>query len=195
MNSAGVQIVLRLEFPLRQISASVTDIFPVSASGPAIASSGKLPRPPFISTLNAIGTRGRRGGVSVSISSPESHHEPTSYCACFHRGACNASTRNAGCGARPSSSGPPEVRTEAEPGRKDPDQRPLLAPLPLLNVRRQHLRVRLLAFGGEELESLMTRFAGYVWLRGLLRPIGRRQSLGHPTSGLWLIPWHVPPLS
>jgi hypothetical protein len=98
--------------------------------------------------LNAIGTRGRRG-VRVSINSAESHHEPTSCCACFDRGACGAGTRNAGCGARPSSSGPPEVRTETEPGRKDQDQRPLLAALPLLSVRRQHLRVRLLAFGGE----------------------------------------------
>jgi hypothetical protein len=40
----------------------------------------------------------------------------------------------------------------------------------------------------------MTKFGLYFWLTGFLRPVGRLQSARQPASGLWLLPWNVPPL-
>jgi len=40
----------------------------------------------------------------------------------------------------------------------------------------------------------MIRFPLYGWLT-ILFPTNRRESQHYPYSGLWLLPWHVPPAS
>jgi hypothetical protein len=40
----------------------------------------------------------------------------------------------------------------------------------------------------------MTRFALYALLQGFFQNTRRKRGPRHPSSGLWLLPWNVPPL-
>jgi hypothetical protein len=50
---------------------------------------------------------------------------------------------------------------------------------------------------GVGMESTMTRFVLYTLMRcfRIQPPSDRNQSSRQPSSRLWLLPWHVPPLS
>jgi len=107
------------------------------------------PRPPILHIYaGPNGAFGRRSDVPLRPSiQKESYHEPTFCCARLDRGAFDSGPCHAGGTSRRSSSGPAPFRTEAEPGPGEPDQRSILAALPLLIVHGQQLRVRLLAKG------------------------------------------------
>jgi hypothetical protein len=132
--------------PHPPINALMADALPVGASTSqqwqGWPSRG---RPSFISTLDPMALLGVGATSRAAIDSKESYHEPTICCACLDRGAFDSGPCHAGGTSRRSSSGPAPFRTEAEPGPGEPDERSILAALPLLIVHGQQLRVRLLA--------------------------------------------------